>query len=213
MPRLLYIDTSANTTTVAYSINSRIAGLSRNENSREQAASLSPMIMEVLQVAGSRPADVDAFCVCAGPGSYTGLRVGLSTAKGLAYALEKPLMLFNRMQLLAAEYRSTAITDIVLKARAEEYFFAAYGNDLSEIHTPQHVTHNMLEKLLSGAHLVTDVEELNASQVTRILPNHYVDVSCWLELAEVRYDKGLFDDLAYSEPFYLKEAYTTTSKK
>jgi tRNA threonylcarbamoyladenosine biosynthesis protein TsaB len=85
MPNLLYIDTSASKATVALSQEGRITAVRTHDNANEQAAVLNIMINNVLEEASCNLDQVDALCVCAGPGSYTGLRVGLSTAKGIAF--------------------------------------------------------------------------------------------------------------------------------
>ncbi len=215
MSLLLYIDTSANTTTVALSETGKPAVIRRNANAREQAALLNFMIEEVLTEASARLDQLSALCVCAGPGSYTGLRVGLSTAKGIAFALDKPLMLFNKLELLAAEFiRDRFPLNIVLRARAGEYFFAAFGADLSVRQEPRHIMQDELEPLLVEGCLVTDDSSLCYTGQVDVLPDpHFVAIEQWTTLAERRLALKQFDDVAYSEPFYLKAAYTTQSKK
>lgn len=215
MSDLLYIDTSGKTATVALSRNGALATLRIHDDAREQAALLNGMIDEVLQEAGASWEQVAAICVCAGPGSYTGLRVGLSTAKGLAYALDKPIMLFNNLDLLALIYQNEGSADILLKAREGEYFLAQYDQGGAQVTVPQHVFGKDLAQFLRKEALqVTDDTELSVEGTPVVIPaGQPVSMPHWIAAAEQRLAANQFDDLAYSEPFYLKAAYTTQSKK
>src|SRR5690606_6328985 len=97
-------------------------------------------------------ADIAAMVVCAGPGSYTGLRIGMAAAKGLCYALDKPLLSQSRLELLA--YRAFKqhgkkyeqyIT--LLVARDKEYFIGAYDSEMRCVVTPQHIVESQLAEL------------------------------------------------------------------
>jgi tRNA threonylcarbamoyladenosine biosynthesis protein TsaB len=218
MPNILYIDTSGAAATVALSQNGQEAARRVHENANEQAAVLNIMIDEVLATAGISLSGISAISVCAGPGSYTGLRVGLSAAKGIAYATDIPLMLFNRLGLLAIESGANAGgTGIALKARTGEYFFAAYDSSGKEAIAPQHIFEKELGQLLAetpGLYVVTDDEAFALTgNAALIRPNHPADIMSWIPAAEQRWQQQQFDDLAYCEPFYLKAAYTTQSKK
>lgn len=215
MPDLLYIDTSGKTAVVALSCNGMLMAIRTHDDAREQAALLNGMIGEVLDASGIKPDGITAICVGAGPGSYTGLRVGLSTAKGLAYALDKPLMLFNNLDLLALKYEGEAAMDIVLKAREGEYFFAQYDKEGKSTTPPQHMYAKDLASVLnSDALLISDDETLHAAHSGQALQvDLTVSLDHWIPAAERRFSMEQFDDLAYSEPFYLKAAYTTQSKK
>ncbi|WP_118974580.1 tRNA (adenosine(37)-N6)-threonylcarbamoyltransferase complex dimerization subunit type 1 TsaB [Taibaiella koreensis] len=213
MPDLLYIDTSGKTATVAVSRKDQPVLLRRMPDAREQAAILNLVISEALDAAGTALDRLNAIAVCAGPGSYTGIRVGLSTAKGLAFALEKPLMLFNHLDLLAAQYGGQGALVIALKARAGEYFYARYHDDGSIAEPP---AHRFEEEIGDPGEewLLTDEPALLPG-ARRIQPDTAagIDMPSWVALAEERFARAAFDDLAYSEPFYLKAAYTTQSKK
>ena len=215
MPSLLYIDTSGNTALVARSENAEINALRRHENAREQAAVLPSMIEEVVSQLPGGLSALDGICVCAGPGSYTGLRVSLSAAKGICYALDKPLLLFNRLDLLAAGHDELPALCIALTARTGEYFYAAYqnGNCVAE---PQHIMEAALVQKLQDEPqwvLLTDASHLPAAQILALNDDQELNMEKWAVKALQRFEQASFDDLAYSEPFYLKAAYTTQSKK
>lgn len=215
MARLLFIDTSTALAMVAVTDQSVIRSQLWHETPMEQAAMLSSLIEQATAEAGWRVSDLDALCICAGPGSYTGLRVGLSTAKGLAYALNKPLLLFNRLDLLAAANTKPQPVAVVLKARKGEYFFAVYAADKKVIVAPCHLFEAHLQELLpENSTVVTDDQDLQSpNQIQYISSQEAISLISWLQLAAIRYAQQAFDDLAYCEPFYLKAAYTTTPKK
>jgi tRNA threonylcarbamoyladenosine biosynthesis protein TsaB len=215
MTQLLFIDTSASVATVALSIDDTLSAIRTHENAHEQAAVINFMIEDVLQEAGSKAGDIDAICICAGPGSYTGLRVGLSTAKGLAYASDKPLLLFNRLDVLSWNQQSETKFVIALKARTGEYFIATFDKNGSPLSEPQHAfEHDLLKFAEDGYHFYTDDEELSISTSKTVIPmNTAIDMKNWINKATTRFEQKQFDDLAYSEPFYLKAAFTTQSKK
>lgn len=215
MTNLLFIDTSASIATIAISIDDELKALRTHENANEQAKVINFMIAEVLQDASLNINDIDAICICAGPGSYTGLRVGLSTAKGLAYANDKPLLLFNRLDILSWNIKQNNKFLIALKARTSEYFIALFDNDGKGMNEPQHAFEQDLVKYAQdGFSFFTDDETLSASSSKTVIPmNTAIDIHNWIPKANERFALKQFDDLAYSEPFYLKAAYTTVSKK
>jgi tRNA threonylcarbamoyladenosine biosynthesis protein TsaB len=215
MPNLLYIDTSASKATVALSQEGKTVAIRTHDNANEQAAVLNIMTNNVLEEASCALDHVDALCVCAGPGSYTGLRVGLSTAKGIAYAKDIPLMLFNRLDLLAWGQNKKEPFAIALKARNGEYFFATYTDKGAQGNPPQHLfEQDLVPYVTEGLLFITDDIDFSVSQQKEIInANHTLDMNSWIAHAEKRFSQNQFDDLAYSEPFYLKVAYTTQSKK
>jgi tRNA threonylcarbamoyladenosine biosynthesis protein TsaB len=218
MSALLFIDTSAATATIALSENGEISALLRHRGARDQAAVLNVLIERVLREGGKAMPQLDAVCVCAGPGSYTGLRVGLSVAKGIAFALDKPLMLFDRMTLIALHLTMTnklaQKKAVVLKAREAEYFMACFDEGNQVFTAPQHV---FVEELQAGIpatlSVITDEVLPIKNEQTILPPDFELNISPWSALAAKRLARQEFDDLAYSEPFYLKTAYTTISKK
>src|ERR1035437_1453422 len=101
MQYLLHIDTSTDTGVVALNCDGVILAYKVNEEARNHASTINIMIEKLLAGVKISLSDLDGIVVCAGPGSYTGLRIGLATAKGLCYALNVPLILDNKLTLLA----------------------------------------------------------------------------------------------------------------
>jgi len=216
MAKLLFIDTSAGVATVAVSSNGAPAVVRTHENAQEQAAVIHFMIEDALKAAGITLQELDAFCVCAGPGSYTGLRVGLSAAKGMAYATDRPLMLFNKLDLLAGQSPLPGKPFVVaLKARKGEYFIALFDEQGEKTEAPRHAFEQELEVYAAkGYHFFTDDAGFAVgAPFTLIVADRISDIQPWIDKAAERFSRQQFDDLAYSEPFYLKAAYTTQSKK
>ena len=221
MSNLLFIDTSGTTAAVAGSSNGKLSKIIYHNDAKSQAAVLNLLIEEALEAAQMSLHDLNAICVCGGPGSYTGLRVGLSVAKGIAYALDKKLMLFDRLSLIAQSCSSKETEDkdklIVLNARKEEVFFALFDKEDNLKMAPQHAFLTDLiitaQKLNKETVLITELENLPLPFNTIFIDSSFkIAFEPWMVLAEQRVIENDFDDLAYSEPSYLKAAFMTQPK-
>jgi tRNA threonylcarbamoyladenosine biosynthesis protein TsaB len=131
--KLLALDTATLTASVAAWIDGTAAatGEARAETHSEK---LLPLIDDVLRRAGLRPADLDAIACGAGPGSFTGLRIGLATAKGLCFALDKPLVMVSSLAALAAGgVTPGALVLAVLDARKHEVYAGIFDETLAPV--------------------------------------------------------------------------------
>lgn len=217
---LLHIDTSADLGTVAISKDGKIVAEQTSDQNREYAALINNMINEVLATAGIQLNDISAVVVCAGPGSYTGLRIGVSTAKGICYALDKPLLLDNKLTLLAyQQYIKDNQYDrymSILNARAGEFFIALYDNKFNSLVEPTHIHIAELPEMISqvqGSALVTGEIDEAISDFFKIkkavvIPDNMVDTSVWAMYAYEQYKCNRIVNLSSAEPFYLKNFYT-----
>ncbi len=219
MAYILHIDTSADTGLTAVSNNGEVVSQVINTETRNHASSINLHIEQAVTEAGIQLKDLSAVSVCGGPGSYTGLRIGLSTAKGLCYILNIPLMMHSKLVLLSADTAfSKSYTHIIaiLQARESEYFVAVYDSHLKELVAPQHVAEEQLSDLikpyLSNATIVgysdSFINELSDSVIEKENPN----ISSWGKYAAEQYSNKHFANLEYSEPFYLKQVYTHKPK-
>src|SRR3978361_224148 len=102
MPLILYIDTAVSTSSVCLAKGKNILGASTNDSVKDSASWLQLAIKDLLSRTNYNIDLLDGIAISAGPGSYTGLRVGMSTAKGLCYALSIPLISINTLQIMAA---------------------------------------------------------------------------------------------------------------
>jgi tRNA threonylcarbamoyladenosine biosynthesis protein TsaB len=217
---LLYIDTSADTGTVAVSRDSEVLAHRHNEGSRNHAATINKLITDVLADAGISLEQLSAVVVCAGPGSYTGLRIGMATAKGLCYALNKPLILDNKLTLLAyrayLENKDTGAQYIsLITARDKEYFVAVSNSDFVCTLAPQHIMEEQLNNLLEKrdkTYLITDATEetinsLNSKNL-KIETDLNPDLTSWAFYAFKQFECNDIVILSLAEPLYLKQVYT-----
>ena len=195
---------------------------------RNHAALLSGFIKKCLDFAADKELKLDAVAVSMGPGSYTGLRIGLSEAKGLAYALDIPLIGVNTLELMATRVMfstdSVAPDSILvpmIDARRMEVFTAAYDFGLQEMMKPGPLIldENAYSDLIATGRPVllfgdgsdkakAVIDAPNVTFVPDVVPLA-VDM---VALAERDYARRAFIDLAYSTPLYLKEFQATKPK-
>ncbi|GAA4321137.1 tRNA (adenosine(37)-N6)-threonylcarbamoyltransferase complex dimerization subunit type 1 TsaB [Flaviaesturariibacter amylovorans] len=216
MPILLHLDTAVAGASVALSEGSALLGEKRFDGPRDSAAWIQVAIRDLVQEAGRSLSDLDAVSVTAGPGSYTGLRVGLATAKGLCYALGRPLIALPTLEVMAAAAGAVeGLLCPMIDARRMEVFTAVYDHAGNEVRPVQ--------ALVLDEHCFSDL--LEAGPVTFFgngapkwqglvpHPNAHFQVVDYaarhaVALAERAFSAGRFMDLAYGEPLYGKEFYT-----
>lgn len=222
MAIFLYIDTAGEKAIVGISNNGQILALQENTQSNTHASFVQVAIDEVSKSAGMNLKEIDAVVVTMGPGSYTGLRVGLSSAKGIAYALEKPLIGLSTLALLAqhaSENEQIMInpnTQIfsMIDAKRMEVFGAIYTTDKTVILNEQPIilTEAYLNQLLAKGPVVcvgngaTKTKELLQDSNLYFIEESYSinDLIC---LALQKWENKHFENLAYSSPAYLKDFY------
>ena len=224
MAYILHIDTSAETGLTAIAKDGKVVAHVLNAETRNHAATINLHVEQVVKEASIELKDLSSISVCGGPGSYTGLRIGLSTAKGLCYVLNKPLLMHNKLALLATKtaYEKTHQHIVsVLQARDKEYFIAVYDSELNELVVPQHAFEEGIEELIQPhlqqgifvGHTDDFLQELtqknNCQLVNAINPN----LESWARYSFECFGKEDFANLEYSEPFYLKQVYTHKPKK
>jgi tRNA threonylcarbamoyladenosine biosynthesis protein TsaB len=224
MALLLNIDTATESGSIALSRDEKIAMVMINEDQKDHAAWIHNAIDEMMTQSGHSLKELDAVAVTAGPGSYTGLRVGMSTAKGLCYALHIPLITESTLKMMAhAALEATQEKNVLLcpmiDARRMEVFTAVYDANLTEVMKPQPMILNeqsfadivQQSKVIffgSGSHKFRNImQDAHASfEDVRYNASHLAG------LAETSFKAGNFTNLAYAEPVYLKEFYTHTRK-
>jgi tRNA threonylcarbamoyladenosine biosynthesis protein TsaB len=219
MQYILHIDTSTDTGTVAISADGTVLAHRINEETRNHAGTINIMINEVLADLNISLRDLSAIAVCAGPGSYTGLRIGVATAKGICYALDRPLILHNRLTLLAyhSYINKVAASEYIplLYAREKEYFITIYNSDFSFTLPPQHITESQLHEIFQkkeNSYIITDVSEIMINSLgvayLQIEKHTQINLDSWAKHAFQSYKCNSFVNLTNAEPFYLKQVYT-----
>ncbi len=227
MAKILIIETSGATCSVAVSENGVLLG-EKSDNkggamataSSEHSTQLAPFIEDVLGQYGK----CDAVAVSYGPGSYTGLRIGLSTAKGLCYAAGIPMILIDSLRPLVEEAKAqSAEGDTLLAmidARRMEVFMARYnarGEQIGEIH-PEIIDENSFDGIegrvvLFGSGAKKCEEILKAKALDYIILDVAPSAKSLSEFAFKKFEAEDFADVAYAEPLYIKEWQPTTVKK
>ncbi len=220
--RILHIDTAVQVASICLSDGETIVDTKVNPAEKESAAWLHVAIQSLLQQYKLTPAQLDAIAVSTGPGSYTGLRVGLSAAKGLCYALSLPLISINTLQMMAAgvQNSNTELLCPMIDARRMEVFTALYKPSLEEAMAP---TNMILDDTSFAEWLQTSSITFfgNGSNKAKDVIQHanafFADYTATAKdmvvLAAEKFSKGEFSDLAYTEPFYGKDFHSPISKK
>jgi tRNA threonylcarbamoyladenosine biosynthesis protein TsaB len=225
MAYILHIDTSGNTGLTAIAHDGKILSQRTNTDSRNHASVINVHVQELLDELLIKMKDISAIAVCGGPGSYTGLRIGLSTAKGMCYALNIPLLLHNKLLLLTVNQYYNYLSEYefyacILPAREKEYFISIYSKKLDEVLAPKHIYTEELakifdnygSKLLLTGNINNEIQDLLNGENVKIIDNQHIDLSSWATYSFERYNCNEFVSLAHAAPFYLKEVYTHKSK-
>ena len=227
MERIVLIETSTALCSTALAENGAIISYRESSAPKAHASLTAVFIKEMLEERGLSPQDCDAFCVSMGPGSYPGLRVGVSTAKGLCFGSGKPLMAVGTLDTLVAQTREIPGLDGDLKyvipmidARRMEVYTAVFtpeGKQLTET-APAIIDENSFaEQLEQGQCLFIGDGAGKCADVIRDPNAHFIQcnpkASAMLIPATSAYKEKRFEDVAYFEPFYLKEFVATVSKK
>ncbi len=229
MAVILNIETSTEVCSVALTSEGQVLDHRENYEGQTHATLLSQYVKEMLEYARTREMKIDAIAVSIGPGSYTGLRIGLSEAKGLAFGLQVPLIGVNTLQLMTVGtmFNHFIEEDNVLyvpmiDARRMEVYTAAYNAALEPVLDPQAMIldENSFSNLLEQGY--TLVVMGNGSDKARQVLTHDrvrfiggikpVAVEM-LALAEKAWREQQFLDVAYSTPLYLKEFQATRPKR
>lgn len=223
MARILLIETSAAALSVALARDGAVVCERVCTEPRQQASLTAPMVKEVLDECGLKVQDCDAVCVSAGPGSYTGLRVGVSTAKGLAFGALKPLLAVGTLDTLVAGVpepsRYRYIVPMLDARRMEVYtaVFAPSGERLTPVEALVVEAGSFGEYLDEGDVLFVGDGALKCRELLSHPHAHFIPASPLARnmaaLAERAFDEGRFEDVAYFEPFYLKDFVATVSRK
>lgn len=228
MAVILNIDTTTAVCSAALTAEGMILCHDEDFNGRNHAALLSGFIKKCLDFAEERELKLDAVAVSIGPGSYTGLRIGLSEAKGLAYALGIPLIGINTLELMATRVMFStddvdpdSILVPMIDARRMEVFTAAYDFGLQQLLAPgplildENSYADLIATgrpvLLFGDGSAKAAEVVKAPNLT-IVPDVVPLAVDMVALAERDFAQRKFIDLAYSTPLYLKEFQATKPK-
>ena len=214
MALLLSIDASAEKATVVLAENGVPVAVMTNDVQKTHATWIHGAITECFRLAGAKITDLQAVGLTSGPGSYTGLRVGMATAKGICYALNVPLVAVNSLLAIASSTKQVNGARIcaMMDAGRMEVYAALYTAELEEIQAPAAIIldadsfsaelernsiifvgsgKNKFEKLCQNSNAIFSKDEFNASDFSSLIYTKFIQSD--------------FASLAYLEPLYLKE--------
>lgn len=233
-PLILHIETATDICSVALSEGDRQLSLMESGQERSHATLLNTFIREVVDRAGQKLRDLSAVAVSKGPGSYTGLRIGVSTAKGLAYALDIPLLASGTLENMASGVHSSAtvkklMTDHgdrlllcpMLDARRMEVYAAFYKADGSVYREVKAdiISQESYRDILGPYQVCFFGNGAEKCKAALTNPNaHFVEdfhpsATHMIAPAYLRFQQKKFEDVAYFEPYYLKDFIATIPKK
>jgi len=224
----LYIDTAGDRAAIAISKNTQLMSIEYNEVSTTHASFVQVAIQSVLEKCGISIRNIDAVAVTLGPGSYTGLRVGLASAKGIAYALEKPLIGISTLALLAKEatthpafleHKNLIQVFSMIDAKRMEVFGAIYSAQLTTILPEQAIVLDapfILSFLQNGPLIcvgngATKTKNMLTAEHLYFMESTYT-MNSFIQLVLTKWENQDFEDVAYSKPAYLKEFYQPNTK-
>jgi tRNA threonylcarbamoyladenosine biosynthesis protein TsaB len=220
MALILQLETATTSCSVALALDGKTIAFKELNERNAHASHMTLFIQDVLKEAGKTMEELEAVAVSSGPGSYTGLRIGISTAKGLCYALNIPLIGIDTLSAMAAGQISTgsfgdkALYCPMIDARRMEVYTAVYDSSLNVINETEAKilddnsfaglrNTNKLIFFGDGAFKCADI--FTGDENTVIVTDFINSAKDMSSLALEKFEKQQFEDVAYFEPFYLKD--------
>ncbi len=224
MAIILNIETATKNCSVSLSENENILALAElNEGQFSHAEKLHTFILDVIKQSKKTIQDIDAIAVSKGPGSYTGLRIGVSAAKGLCFALDIPLISIATLTSLshAISVNKGEFIIPLLDARRMEVYCAIFDNNNQQIQkTKAEIIdeNSFLEFLEKGkTYFLGDgadkCKEIITHKNAIFLDGYFPSAKEMVKLSSKKYDNKIFEDVAYFEPYYLKDFVAGKPKK
>ena len=227
MSRILCVDTSSFICSVSVFENLSLISSNSTEVEKSHSKFIIQLIDQSLKDANIKINEVDAFAVSMGPGSYTGLRIGVSTIKGLCYSLEKPLISINTLEILSKSalnhinnYNDFFICPMI-DARRMEVFTKMLDNDFNEVEKDKALIldDKSFNDIGGGKSIYFFGDGSNKFQkITNNKNFHFIDniISSSKhmgELANIKYENNQFENLTTFEPFYIKDFFIVNKNK
>ena len=221
MTHILSIDTSTSICSVALHTNGNLIAQTETFLDRSHSRNIAHMAEHILALCEIYATNLDAYAVSAGPGSYTGMRIGTSTAKGFCFALDKPLVSVSSLYSMAAQLQHKQpglIYAPMIDARRMEVYTAVYDAQLQEISKEEaliltessyeeRLTH---EKVLFGGDGSAKFKEICFNSQAYFATDAYPSAKFMGKKAFEKFQSQKFEDIAYFEPNYIKEFHTNS---
>lgn len=225
MALILNIDTSTTVCSVALAKDGTTVQMKESNKGLNHSVLLGSYIDEILKENHITAKELDAVAVSMGPGSYTGLRIGVSMAKGLCFAAQKPLIAIDTLQALARavseQRQENAYYCPMIDARRMEVYTAFFDkNNQTIVPTrAEIITTDSFASLLSEHKVFffgngsDKIKDILTSSNASFIPGIETSATNMTKTAEDKFQASQFEDVAYFEPFYLKDFIATTPKK
>lgn len=219
MALILNMETASTVCSVSLAKDGHLLAFKEQNGDYSHAENLTLFIEDVVEQAGIKLKDVDAIAVSKGPGSYTGLRIGVSTAKGLCYSLDKPLIAINTLQHISLGFskengKEGLLFCPMLDARRMEVYCAFFDSDNNEIipTSAEIIDENSFSDLLKknviyffGDGAAKCKIFLSANKNAIFIDNIIPSAKNMISISEQAFKHKQFENVAYFEPFYLKD--------
>ncbi len=220
MSLILNIDTALDSASVCLSKDNKLLQIAVNENQKDHAMWLHTAVADILQKAEHTVNELQAVAVSIGPGSYTGLRVGLASAKGLCYALNIPLIAVSTLKMIAFATNSNGVMHEnmicpMIDARRMEVFTAIYDINLVEIRAAEAmiIDENSFSAMLESNRILfcgngsKKLQKITTAS-NALFNDTIANASHLAQLSYYYFRNKEFANLAYTEPSYIKEFYS-----
>lgn len=218
MALILNIETATQLCSVGLSDGENILSVRESHEKNIHAAKVTVFTEEVLKEAGKEMKDLDAIAVSMGPGSYTGLRIGVSAAKGYCFALDIPLIAIPTLQSMAVGAfnmirETNTLYAPMIDARRMEVYTALFDHQNKEVKKTEALIideTSFSKELLSGSICffgdgAEKCKEVLIPKGMRFIENIHPSAKSMAALAQKKFHTGQFENLAYFEPYYLKD--------
>ena len=216
MPVILNIETSTDVCSVALTCDGQVAFHRENYKPMSHAVSLAGYVQEALAYARDSHLTLDAVAVSRGPGSYTGLRIGVSEAKGVCFGLDVPLIAVDTLAILACavlfrpDADESALLCPMIDARRMEVYAAIYDRALQPVNAYASILDE--RRVLFFGNGAAKCRPVITHPNARFIDDVHLLATDMLALSEQAFRAGRFENVAYFEPFYLKEFVATKPK-
>ena len=212
----LYLDTSSEASSIMLLQEGKVLAFRTNAVQKDHASLINIHIAALLEEVDIKMRDLAGVCVLNGPGSYTGLRISLATAKGICYACGIPLFLFTKLDLLFHESpldKRSETNMVVITAREDEFFYASFdsqGHLLSQpsLSTTAEITAILTQDVCSLFYIDDNVKEKWPSSIQTTITQEGI-----ARFVEHRLQTERSADLFLSEPFYMKNVHINKINK
>ena len=226
MSKILNIETSTTVCSVSISENGACKCFRENFNGNNHSELIGVFTQEVLAEAGVEPKDLDAVALSIGPGSYTGLRIGTSFAKGLCYGSDLKLITIPTLKIIAQNAKEKysieddALLCPMIDARRMEVYNCIYDASLGQVREtqPEIIDENSFAEILQSKKVyfcgngAAKCKPFITHENAIFLDEVYPLATSMIKLADAAFESEDFADVAYFEPFYLKAAHVTMPK-